>query len=230
MEGLLMSRVLVLVEGPTERVIIQEVFAPDLGGKKVFLNPRVVGQPGHKGGNKFATVRREIRNLICQEPDSIVTMFFDYYGLGNDWPGKVAIKNENIEIARGALEKALADIIKQDMGDGFNPERFIPYIQFHEMEGLLFADPGEMAEVFERPALKTEFEKIVKDCGGCEKINNNYETAPSRRIQKYFPAYKKGSSVNAHAWRIVQHIGVAKIRQQCPNFNDWYAKLENLGG
>ncbi|WP_059280047.1 DUF4276 family protein [Dehalococcoides mccartyi] len=224
-----MNRVLVLVEGPTERVIIQQVFAPDLGVKNVFLNPKVVGQPGHKGGNRFAAVRRELRNLICQEPESIVTMFFDYYGLGNDWPERETTRGKSIEIARGTLEKALADTIRLDMGDGFNPERFIPYIQFHEMEALLFADPEEMAKVFQKPGLKTAFEQDVKDCGGCENINNNYETAPSRRIQKHFPGYKKGSSVNAHAWRIAQHIGVEKIRQQCPNFNDWYAKLERLG-
>jgi hypothetical protein len=229
MEDLSMNRVLVLVEGPTERVIIQQVFAPDLGTKNVFLNPRVVGQPGHKGGNKFATVRREIRNLMCQEPGSTVTMFFDYYGLGEEWPGITDIKGKNIEIARGTLETALADIIRQDIGDKFNSDKFIPYIQFHEMEGLLFADPDEMAKVFEKPELKTEFKKIVNECGGCEKINNNYETAPSRRIQKIYPAYKKGSSVNAHAWRITDHIGVEKIRKQCPNFNEWYSRMEKLG-
>ena len=57
-------RVLVLVEGPTERAIIDSVFAPELGVKNVFLYPRVVGKPGHKGGNNFAIVRKELTALF----------------------------------------------------------------------------------------------------------------------------------------------------------------------
>jgi hypothetical protein len=224
-----MNRVLVLVEGPTERAIFQNVMALDLGIKNISLCPRVVGQPGHKGGNRFAVVRHEIRNLFHQEPGSFVTTFFDYYALGSDWPGITDIKDKNLKIARVILENAFADIIKGDMGDNFNPIRFIPYIQFHETESLLFADPSEMAEVFGQPGLKSVFEKIVEKYGGCENINRDYDSAPSRQIQKAFAGYKKGSSVNAHAYRIAQHIGVEKIRRQCPNFNDWYSKLERLG-
>jgi hypothetical protein len=224
-----MNRVLVLVEGPTERAIFQSVFAPDLGNRNISLCPRVIGQPGHKGGNRFDVVRQEVRKLFHQEPGIFVTTFFDYYALGRDWPGMAEIKGKNLKTSRDILEQALADTVAGDMGNKFNSTRFIPYVQFHELEGLLFADPAEMAAVFGNESLKTIFEKIVEDCGGCEKINNNYETAPSRRIKKHFPGYKKGSSVNAHAWQIMLHIGVQKIRQQCPNFNDWYGKLERLG-
>jgi hypothetical protein len=87
-----MSRVLILVEGPTERAIVDQVFAPALAVKGVYLYPRVVGKPGHKGGNKFETVRRELRNLLRQELTSTVTMLFDYYGLPPDWPRKTDAK------------------------------------------------------------------------------------------------------------------------------------------
>lgn len=40
MEAHPVSRVLVLVEGPTERAIVEKVFAPALGVKGVFLSPR----------------------------------------------------------------------------------------------------------------------------------------------------------------------------------------------
>ncbi len=43
-----------------------------------------------------------------------------------------------------------------------------------------------------------------------------------------FPGYRKGSSVNAHAYRIAQHIGLERIRRQCPHFNEWITKLEQL--
>lgn len=107
--------------------------------------------------------------------------------------------------------------------------KFIPYIQLHEIESLLFAGPEKMAQVFEKSELTAKFEQIVRECGGCEYINNNPENAPSKRIQNLFPGYKKGSSVNAHAYRIAQRIGVSRMRAQCPHFDEWLAKLEQLG-
>jgi len=223
-----LKRVLVLVEGPTEQAIFTQVFAPDLGAKGVSIYPRVVGKVGHKGGNNFAIVHKDLKALLKQESDSIVTMLFDYYGLDESWPGHADAKGKTKDSAFEIITQAIANSIIQDMGTEFNPTRFIPYIQFYEIESLLFAGPGEMAEVFEKPPLREKFEQIVNDCGGCENINDGYDTAPSKRIQQYFHSYKKGRSINAHAYRIAQHIGVERIRTACPLFNEWYSKLERL--
>lgn len=223
-----MSRVLVLVEGPTERAIVDHALAPALGGKGVYLYPRVVGKPGHKGGNRFAIVLRELKALIRQEPASTVTMLFDYYGLPNDWPGLANARGKGPAEIPGIIEPAIATALANELGAAFQAHRFIPYIQLHEIESLLFAGPAEMARVFQRPDLEEAFARIVANCGGCERINDNPETAPSKRIIGLFPAYKKGSSVNAHAYRIAQRVGLARMRQQCPHFNDWLTRLEQL--
>jgi hypothetical protein len=223
-----MSRVLILVEGPTEQAIVDEVFKPVLAVNGVYLYPRVVGKPGHKGGNKFVTVKRELRNLLGQEPNSTVTMLFDYYGLTDDWPGKTDAKGKDPVEAPKIVEQAIAVVMQADLDNSYNPTRFIPYIQMHEIEALLFAGPKEMAQVFGNPGLAARFEKIVRDCGGCENINDKPDTAPSKRIRKLYPNYRKGSGVNAHAYRIAQHIGVERIRQQCPHFDEWMTKLEQI--
>lgn len=223
-----MSRVLILVEGPTERAIVERVFAPELGCRGVFLYPRVVGKPGHKGGNKFTAVQRELKALLHQEPRSTVTMLFDYYGLPVDWPGVAHAKGKNIEDVPAVIEPAIADAVADMMGPGFNRNRLIPYIQLHEIEALLFAGPSEMAEIFQRSELEAEFTQIVEQCGGCETINDRPETAPSKRIMRLFSGYKKGSSVNAHAYRIAQRIGLARMREKCPHFDSWLGKLEQL--
>jgi hypothetical protein len=223
-----MSRVLVLVEGPTERAIVERVFAPELGNKGVYLYPRVVGKPGHKGGNRFATVRRELRALRHQEPGSVVTMLFDYYGLRDDWPGVASAKGKRHEDIPAIVESEIAAAVTEEMGPGFNPNRFIPYVHLYEIESLLFAGPGEMARIFQRSELEREFRRIVVQCGGCEMINDGPETAPSKRIIELFPEYKKGSSVNAHAYRIAQRIGLERMRQSCPHFNEWVSNLEQL--
>ena len=223
-----MSRVLVLVEGPTERSIVDQVFTPELAQKGIYLYPRVVGKPGHKGGNKFAVVRQELKSLIRQEPSSIITMLFDYYGLPDDWPMLDVAKGKRADEVPAILEPAIMAALAQEVGTSFNPNQFVPYIQLHEIESILFAGPKEMAQVFQCPQLENEFIRIVNDCGGCEMINNDRETAPSKRIQRLFPKYRKGSGVNAHAYRIAKRIGLNKIRMSCPHFDSWFIKLENL--
>lgn len=223
-----MSRVLMLVEGQTERAIVEHVIAPSLESNGVYIYPRVSGKPGHKGGNKFSTVRRELKALIRQEPSSMVTMLFDYYGLSNDWPGLERAKGQKPDNVVKILEPEISAAIAEEVGTQFNPSRFIPYIQLHEIESLLFSGPKEMASVFQNPILENEFAKIVEECGGCEQIKDNPARTPSKRIIGLVPGYKKGAGVNAHAYRIAQRIGIAKIRQACPHFDNWLKKIENI--
>lgn len=217
-----------LVEGQTERAVVQRVLAPELGTKGVYVYPRVVGRPGHKGGNRFALVLQELTMLLSQEPESIVTMLFDYYGLGEDWPGLEKSGRQKFQERSDIVESAIVEAVAGKMGPDFNRRRFIPYIQLHEIETLLFAGPREMAQIFHRPDLESEFTRIVEHCGGCERINSHPETAPSKRILKLFPEYKKGDGLNAHAFRIVQRIGLARIRELCPHFDECLSRLEQL--
>ncbi len=54
-----------------------------------------------------------------------------------------------------------------------------------------------------------------------EDINNSPNTAPSKRILKIFPYYKKvlDGSVVAKA------VGLDKIRQECHHFDSWVTRL-----
>ncbi|MEW5774572.1 MAG: DUF4276 family protein [Thermodesulfobacteriota bacterium] len=224
-----MSRVLLVVEGQTERAILQQLLAPWLSAKGVFLSPKIVGKPGHKGGARdFSAVLREILALLKQEPTSTVTTFFDYYALPSSWPRAAAPKDKPSPAIPSLIEQGMAEAVGKAMGSSFNPARFIPYIQMYELEALLFAGPKEMADVFENPRLEATFSGIVAASGGCESIDDGATTAPSKRITTHFPPYKKGSGVNAHAPRIVNRIGIDRIRQACPHFNKWIGRLEGI--
>jgi len=223
-----MLKVYVIVEGHTERAIIQQVFAPYLADQGVLLFPRIVGKPGKKGGDcRFERVLPEICNLILQENDTFVTTFFDYYALPNDWPEREKSRKLNFYLQKAeAIESGLKEAVL-DQFDKFNPSRFIPYIQMHELEALLFADSKIMGDILNVDC--GLFQDILENHDGlCETINDSRETAPSKRIMSVAPFYKKGSSVNAHGWRILKQIGVQKIREQCHHFNDWIQKLERL--
>jgi hypothetical protein len=94
----------------------------------------------------------------------------------------------------------------------------------HEFEALLFSDPDQFAQGIGRSDLAPELHNIRQAFPSPEEINDSPENAPSKRIERLFPGYNKvRSGVNA-----ANAIGLTKIRQECPHFNDWLNRLEAL--
>ncbi len=225
-----MHRVLTVVEGFTERAIVEQTFAPYLGARGLSLHAKVIGKPGHKGGvRNFEAVRKEILALLRQERSSHVSTFFDYYGLPENWPGVRQAKGKKAREVAAIVEMAMRSEVEARMDSSDDPSRFVPYVQVHEVEALLFSDPKVMANVFERPDLEASFALILHECGECEEINDQEATTPSKRIESLFRAYRKGSGIRAHAPIILKRIGVDRLRQACPHFNEWIATLEGIG-
>jgi hypothetical protein len=52
------------------------------------------------------------------------------------------------------------------------------------------------------------------------------ETSPSHRIIIHIPIYKKQKSIAGPS--VAEAIGIDLIRQNCPEYNKWVKKLENL--
>lgn len=233
-------RVLAVVEGPTEFSVLNSTVAAHLGARGVYFYPKIVGRPGHKGGvyRSFASVAKEIVNLFKQEPQAVVTTFFDFYAMPDDWPGVSEAKrakqqgHQTGDIA-AIVERAMAEVIGEQTRDLQTPT-FIPYVQMHELESLLFAGPQEMADVFTQPTLALRFTAIVAECGGCEEINDRPESAPSKRIESLFPRYRKGRDKHKaedrrpHAPSIAKRIGIERLREACPHFSEWIGELEQL--
>ena len=225
-----MHRVLAVVEGFTERTIVEQTFAPYVGARGLSLHAKVIGKPGHKGGiRSFEAVRKEILALLRQERNSHVSTFFDYYGLPENWPGVREAKGKKAREIAAIVETAMRSEVQRKMDASDDPSRFVPYVQMHEVEALLCSDPKVMANVFERPDLEAPLIQVLDECGECEEIDDHEATAPSKRIEKLFPTYRKGSGIRAHAPLIVRRIGVDRLRQACPHFNEWMTKLEGIG-
>lgn len=222
-----MVRMLVLVEGPTERNFGQRILAPHLGNLNIAMHPRVIGPSGHKGGaGPWERAKKEIVNLIRQEPGSIVTTMFDLYGLPSSWPGRAEVLHKGLKNsdAVALIESKIAEAIEGALaaaGDGF---RFIPYLSQHEFEALLFSDPDVLAEVIQGPQHAEKFKAILSECGECEKINDHPDTAPSRRIGNI--AHKYSKTVDGIA--AAERIGLKTLREKCPHFNTWLLRLESF--
>jgi hypothetical protein len=112
------------------------------------------------------------------------------------------------------------------MGAGFDQSRFIPYVQMHELEALIFADPVKLCEEF--PDRAGEVRELIASVSGLEpeEINDRPTKAPSKRIIAYIPEYKsrKGSS----AANVLTLIGIDKLRTKCAHFAEWLGRLEGL--
>ncbi len=107
----------------------------------------------------------------------------------------------------------------------FAPDaRFLPYLQLHEYEALLFSDPAAFANGINRPNLVREFQAIRNDFDTPEDINNNPDTAPSKRILAVCPGYRKviEGAQGAAA------VGIRRMRKHCRHFHEWVQSLEAL--
>lgn len=220
-----MIRVHIICEGQTEETFIKNLLYEPFLSKNICLYPSLIGKPGHKGGLvNFNRLLVDIRNRLLGDVNSYCTTFFDYYGLKEDFPGKSESANyESIEekadvICRKLIEQLGASIEPNAM------KKFIPYVQMHEFEGLLFSDPHKFATGICEVDLSMEFQRIRNQFETPETINDNRLSAPSKRILSLFPKYEKPIYGSLAAL----DIGLDTIREECKLFNNWLNQLENL--
>lgn len=220
------AEVVALVEGRTEKIFIADLLVPYLAGKGVYMTPIVISKPGQKGGDvRFSRAKNDIGLHLKQRNNTYLTMFVDYYGIKGDWPGLSEAKKQATPSGKAAaMNSATSQRVMELYGDNDAKRRFIPYVAMHEFEALLFSGPDQLAEAIH--VSPSQIEKIITECGGPENIDDSPETAPSKRIEKLNAGFRKTSTGIA----IAKAIGLAKIREVCPVFNDWLTTLENLKG
>ncbi len=104
--------------------------------------------------------------------------------------------------------------------------RFIPYIQLHEFETLLFVEPQKFEiEYFDRPEGIVALKAIADSFGNPELIDQGEQTAPSKRIIKIFSDYTSNKPTIGSM--IAHEIGIEALKKQCRH-NNWITKLEDL--
>jgi len=223
-ETQVMKRIHIICEGSTEEMFVNKLLAPFMNTKDINLLAARIGRAGHKGGNvNMARLHVDLRLRLLKDKNCFCTTLLDYYGLPSNFPGKkeaVACKTNQgkFDVITQKLNQEIIKTLGIDAA-----RRFIPYIQLHEFEGLLFSDPEKLAKSIQQPALSTKFLKILKGTTP-EEVNDSPDTAPSKRIQKLFPGYDKPT----HPVLAACNIGLVKIRSECPLFNAWIMQLEAL--
>ena len=214
-----MIRVLAFVEGPTEEKFIKETIAPAFLQQEVFMSPTT-----HGGVRRWPHVSKELLRYLKEDARRYVTTMFDYYGMPSDWPGRDAARRQAHSEKAATVERAILDDISEAMGNAFDRRRFIPYVQMHEFEALLFSDPDILGKVIPEQDITEDLIGIANSFSTPEEINDNQKTAPSKRILRLSPKYQKV----LHGSIAAQQIGLPRMRQKCPHFGRWLTKLEQL--
>jgi len=205
-----------LVEGFTEISFVKNVLAPYLP-KEIILKPIKTD-----GSIKYSDYKKQLLNMLNNHKNyDAVTTMHDLYALGKDFPGYAEaqqIKDPYQKVA--FLENSLAEDLSFT--------HFIPHLQLHEFETLLFSDIQGFQNHYHnhKKSGLIEITKIFDNYSNPELINESYETAPSRRITKIFGerVYKKPLD----GILIAQQIGIGIMLEKCSHFKTWVEKLVSV--
>jgi hypothetical protein len=220
-----MVELIIVGEGQTEETFVRDVLAHTLAANDVFATPRVIQtSPGHRGGAlNLGRVRRFIRNTLRERDNTYLTTLFDLYALDESFPGVADTRGQPPAARAQHIEQLLREDIVAFAG--CRPDRFVPHVQPHEFESLLFADVDQRCEV--EPEWNVHRETLANVRAGVqdpEWINDSPQTAPSRRLEVLRPRYRKVRHGPVGAAR----IGLDRIREQCPHFRQWFDRMVTL--
>jgi hypothetical protein len=218
-----MKTVYIIVEGPTEEEFINNSLAPYLKRFGIINAVPVLLEtsPGYFGGDiSFARYQTNAVNLLVSDPNAIVTSLIDFYELRTDFPG-YAFSQTIID------KNARVDYLEQQIASVITDNRFIPYIQLHEFEGLLFADIRGFNYIINiTMANKAKIQYVINNFPNPELINDSKLTAPSVRLKEFIPRYKK----TFHGPLIALENGMAPMLDKCPRFNNWVKMIVGKAG
>ena len=224
-----MMRLHITVEGRTEESFVNRTLKEHLAQYNVFAYVRCVltgrkrGKEYRGGMTDYLKAKNDIVRWLQEEGhnnDVAFTTMFDFYALPDDFPGYQHAKYQTDPYRK-------VSIIEGELASDIGDSRFIPYIQLHEFETLLFVNPQKfLIEYFDYPAGVAQLQKIAEEFSNPELINQGASTAPSKRIINVFGDYEGNKPVVGSM--IAHEIGIDALKEGCAHFNEWVTKLERL--
>lgn len=218
-----------IVEGETELEFVNKILIPYLYSQGVLCHiqgyPITMSGGGH-GFNNIQHFINTISPVLNYKNEPIITTLIDYFQLNSEkkLPGytnslQYALTDDRINY----LESQLNDTVQS-----ITPYRFfIPYIQKHEMETLLFSDPEE-GFYLESEKIKNAVLEICIQYQNIEEINGSTQGAPSKRLEAIYKSDGKKYEKIIDGIDIAELTGIEKIIEKCPRFRNWIENLISL--
>lgn len=214
-----MKRLIIVCEGQTEQSFCQSVLSQYFRTKDIVVETPTI-KHSHGGIVPWQTMKRQLVEHL-HEGEAIVTLLIDFYQIKDSYqfPGWEEAKDINDSYDK--MNCLFVDMLN-DMPEELR-NRFVPYIQLHEFEGLLFSSISAFRSNF----LPTEcdfdaIQSAIDEFETPEEINNKPETAPSSRLMAAIAGYDKV----VYGSLLAEEMGLSVIRNRCPLFNSWIERIE----
>mgnify|MGYP006202429823 FL=1 len=132
-----MKRIIIICEGQTEQQFCNDVLQPYFNNFNIYLQFPTIEKTGG-GIVNWEALKYQIELHLKNDATIFLTLLIDFYGIHSHH------KYPNWEKAKQQIDKSIGiDMIEKGMKDDISIDlqrRFIPYIQLHEFEALLFSD------------------------------------------------------------------------------------------
>lgn len=224
-----MKRIIIIGEGQTEQSFCNDVLQPHFNSRNIYIENPTIKKTGG-GIVNWTALKFQIETHLKQDLTAFVTILINYYGIHphHKYPAweeslKIIDRNKRME----TLEKAMLNDI-----DPILKHRFIPYIQLHEFECILFSDINVFESNFEENEF-LDYDYLVDTIDkypNPELINDGSETAPSKRLSKIIKGYFSDNENHKALYGslLSNEIGIKTIREKCPRFHQWILQLESF--
>jgi len=215
-----MKRLIIIVEGSSEEEFVNQTLAPYLLSNFGIYDVRAIRvrtSKTQKGGFvRYGKLKNDVEELLKREKGTIVSTLIDFFAIPTSMPDyKDCMDLGMVDMQIDCLEKAMFE----DIGNN----RFVPYIQKHEFEALVFAAKEAFEEFLaffpeaQQSKIKMDFQKVISIYPNPENINSGNTTAPSKRLMKIIPGYHKV----LHGNLLIEEAGMRELLNKCPRFRKW---------
>lgn len=217
-----MKRLVIIAEGDTEESFVNNILSPHFNSLGLYNDIQCFKIKKSSGGlSKYSDVKKDIINTLY-ENDVIVSTMLDFYRLPSSFPGKreAATLPTHLQQVEHIEEKVKEDV---ETTQECRFDNFIPYIQLHEFEALVFSSIMGIDALFDPSEFnRKEMLQVINEYPNPEEINDQPDTAPSVRLMKLIPGYEKV----LFGIDILQQHGIQTLLARCPHFRAWVATIE----
>ena len=164
-----MIRVNVVAEGQSEMFFakgpLNQYFGgrPSIDSRCVLTSRSARNNYEYRGGLiSYQQAKNDIVTWLKQDPSAYITTMFDFFRLPNSFP-----EYQKAMSCQNHMESVL--ILEEAMKKDLASSRFIPYIQLHEFEALLFSDIQVLKYEYLDPESIAKIDSLyaaTKDIGG----------------------------------------------------------------
>ena len=220
-------RLLLYVEGLTEELFVRRVLRRHLAPFQVRVEEPILAVTTHgprarRGGFvNWPAIEADLRSIFLSKPDPNLrfSTLLDVYAMPPGVPGYPGTAESGHRSAQQVGE------IESAWSRHFREPRFVPYLQRHEFEALVIANPDALARIF--PQHREALEQLIRPALAgrtAEDVNDGRTTHPSARLAQAIPEYRERKA--SYGFFAVAEAGLPSVRARCPRFDAWLRRWE----